>query len=83
MSDSDVKEYLRSYAPLTNFYLFFPPGSDDVLIKFFDESGRPWNIMEDDESAVANAVAVLKSLNAKMFHDHAELLAYEREVSGM
>lgn len=81
MSDFDVNEYLLSYAPLARFYLFFPPGGDDVLIKFFDEAGRSWNIMEDDESVVANAVAFLSRLNARTFQDHAELLAYELEVS--
>lgn len=81
MSDFDVQEYLLSYAPISRFYLFFPPGSDDVMIKFFDDMGGAWSLMEDDDGVAASAVVFLKSLNAKAFEDHAELLAYEREVS--
>lgn len=76
-----MQEYLLSYAPLTQFYIFFPPGNDGVMIKFFDEMGVSWDLMEDDDVVVGDAVRFLESLNVKAFKDRAELLAYEREVS--
>lgn len=78
MSDFDVQKYLLSHAPLGRFYLFIPPGTDDVLIKFFDATGMSWSLMEDDDCAVAHAVAFLKELGVKTFEDYADLLEYER-----
>lgn len=81
VSDFQAREYLLSHAPLDRFYLFVPRGSDETLVKFFDEDGQTWNLMEDDDDAVARAVAFLKHAGVKTFDDYADLLEYERSHS--
>jgi hypothetical protein len=78
MSDFDVLQYLLSYAPLERFYLFAPLGNDGVMIKYFDSSGGPWNLMEDDDDMAERTITFLKKSGVRLFHDHALLLAYEK-----
>jgi hypothetical protein len=79
MSDTEVLEYLVSHAPLDRFYLFTPPGTDDTLMKYIDSTGKPWNIMEDDDELVARAVTFLKATGVKVFEDFSALLQYEQQ----
>lgn len=78
MNDSDILKYLLSHAPLDRFYLFTPRGTTDTLMKYFDSTGKSWNIMEDDDGTVALATAFLKRSGVKIFEDYAALLEYER-----
>jgi len=54
-----------------------PRGGDEVLMKYLDASGRSWNIMEDDDETVAQAVAFLKRSGVQVFDDYAALLKFE------
>jgi hypothetical protein len=47
-------------------------------MKYFDSTGKSWNIMEDDDGTVALATAFLKRSGVKIFEDYAALLEYER-----
>lgn len=77
MNDTEILAYLQSHAPLERFYLFVPRGGEDVLMKYFDSSGRSWNIMEDDDEAVARAVEFLKRAGVQVFDDYEALLKFE------
>lgn len=81
MSDTDVLAYLQSHASLERFYLFRPPGGDEVLMKYLDASGRPWSIMEDDEAFAAQAVDFLKRSGVRVFNDYPALLKFENEAA--
>ncbi|UXY14523.1 hypothetical protein N8I74_14520 [Chitiniphilus purpureus] len=78
MSEFDVQEYLLSHAPLDQFYIFIPPGGAGPLVKFFDDMGMSWNLMEDDDGAVAQVVKFLKCRGVKTFEDYEDLLEFER-----
>jgi hypothetical protein len=81
MNDPEILAYLQSHAPLERFYLFTPKGGDEVLMKYFDSAGRSWNLMEDDDEMVAQAVSFLKRSGVKVFEDFAALLRFEKEVA--
>lgn len=77
MNDAEILAYLQSHAPLERFYLFMPRGGDDVLMKYFDASGRSWSIMEDDDETVARAAEFLKRAGVQAFYDYDALLKFE------
>lgn len=79
MNDTEILAYLESHAPLARFYLFMPSQGDDVLMKYFDASGRSWNIMEDDDETVAQVAKFLKRSGVQVFHDYSALLKFEQE----
>ncbi|HTH10756.1 MAG TPA: hypothetical protein VMA55_14410 [Acidovorax sp.] len=80
MSDVEVLEYLQSHAPLERFYLFKSP-EGDILMKYFDRSGRSWNLMEDDDAFSSRAISFLRRSGVRVFDDFSALLRYEREAA--
>ena len=78
MSDSDILRYLLSHAPLSKFYLFTHPETEEILMKYFDSTGASWNLMEDDDLTVSSSVSFLKRSGVKDFKDYRALLDYER-----
>lgn len=79
MNDTEILAYLESHAPLERFYLFMLGQGDDVLMKYFDASGRSWNIMEDDDETVARVAGFLKRSGVQVFNDYSALLKFEQE----
>lgn len=79
MKYTEILAYLESHAPLERFYLFMPGQGDDVLVKYFDDSGRSWNIMEDNDEAVAQVAEFLKRSGVQVFKDYSSLLKFEQE----
>jgi len=73
MNDAEVLEYLQSYAPLDSFHLF----AGDILIRFKDEAGKAWILMEDDDELADRAAALLKARGVKVFDDFSALREYE------
>lgn len=80
MNDTEILAYLESHAPLERFYLFMPGRGDEVLMKYFDASGRSWNIMEDDDETVARVAEFLKRSGVQVFNDYSALLKFEQEA---
>lgn len=56
-----------------------PGPGDDVLLKYFDASGKSWNIMEDDDKAVTQVAEFLKRSGVRVFNDYSVLLKFEQE----
>lgn len=81
MKDVAISEYLIDHAPLERFYIFMPTGEEGVLMKYFDESGRSWNLMEDDDEMVQCSVAFLMRSGVKVFTDYASLFQFEEEFA--
>lgn len=79
MTDTEILLYLESHAPLERFYLFMPGQGDGVLMKYFDSSGRSWNIMEDDDETVAQATEFLRRSGVQVFRDYSALLKFEQD----
>jgi hypothetical protein len=79
VNDTEILAYLESHALLERFYLFMPGPGDDVLLKYFDASGKSWNIMEDDDKAVAQVAEFLKRSGVQVFNDYSALLKFEQE----
>lgn len=80
MNDTEILAYVESHAPLECFYLFMPGQGDEVLMKYFDASGRSWNIMEDDDETVARVAEFLKRSGVQVFNDYSALLKFEQEA---
>jgi hypothetical protein len=81
MNESETLQYLLSHAPLEQFYLFAPKGMDEPMLKFFDQNGRSWIVMEDDSKVVAAAVMFLRRHGVHEFDNAEHMLAFERSKS--
>jgi hypothetical protein len=81
MNDAEVLAYLLSHAPLDRFYLFAPPGASAALMMYFDSSGKPWSIMEDDDETVERAVEFLKRSGVPVFDDYLAVARHERDTA--
>jgi|JI8StandDraft_2_1071088.scaffolds.fasta_scaffold49433_2 hypothetical protein len=81
MNDAQVLTYLLSHAPLDRFYLIEPPGASAALMMYFDSTGKPWSIMEDDDAAVGRAVDFLKRAGAPVFDDYAAATKHEKDMA--
>ncbi|WP_348995393.1 hypothetical protein ABFG95_02245 [Achromobacter sp. HNDS-1] len=80
MSDAEILQYLQSHASVDRFYLFIAPGGD-ALVKYFDASGRSWNLMEDDDVFIARVVDFLRLSGVRVFDDFEALLKCEQETA--
>jgi hypothetical protein len=83
MNDSEILQYLLSHAPLERFYLYEPNGAKSVLMMYFDETGRSWSLMEDDDHVVASATSFLKRSGVNVFHNNAALVEYQKCYSSL
>lgn len=66
----DVKEYLESMAPLSNFWIY-----DDALIQYWS-NGQAWAIMDDDDSRVDDCIEFLLSINCPNFYDVTSMMEH-------
>jgi hypothetical protein len=78
MNDAEVLEYLQSHAPLDSFYLC----AGDTLLRFKDEAGKAWILMEDNDKLAARAAELLKARGVKVFDDFFAMLEYEKQSKG-
>jgi hypothetical protein len=81
MNDVEVLAYVQSHAPLDLFYLFAPQGTNEVLMKYFDSSGRSWILMEDDDETVDRAVGFLKRSGVPVFDSYPAVQQYEQDTA--
>jgi hypothetical protein len=79
--DFDIQKLLQSHAPIAQFFLYTPKGTDDTLVKFIDETGKDWNLIVDDEKIANAAIAYLKNIGARKIEDLDASLKHEREIS--
>lgn len=79
-SELEIVAYLASHAPLESFYIYRPSNDGDGLIKFHDENGDSWSLMEDDSDMVSAATMALMAKNAPLITTLDSLASFERHV---
>ena len=79
-SELEVVAYLASHAPLESFYIYRPSNHGDGLIKFHDENGYSWSLMEDDSDMTSAATMVLMAKNVPVITTLDTLASFEQHA---
>jgi hypothetical protein len=77
--DEDLRAYLLSHAEIRAFYITCFDRSGIGLISYFDNSGKAWSLMEDDDTLVADAIEFLKKSGAPVFSDIDAVQEFENQ----
>jgi hypothetical protein len=79
-TDELIEHVLSSSAPIENYYISQRGDDTTALMHYFTSDGKHWTVMEDDEAFADACIIYLKKRGAKVFHDPASLIQYQREL---
>ena len=72
----NIVDYLIDLAPLSRFHIYMDNNSDGGLIGYQAEDGSYWNLMEDNEKIVKEAIDFLITYGAPVLQNAADLKKY-------
>ena len=75
-SEIDIHSYLTDMAPLEKFYIFNPNNDEGGLIGYQDVDGAFWNLMEDNDEVVSQALRILREHGVPEFQSIDDMQAF-------